>query len=113
MKTLRGKITSNGKQTIEQGSVIKVSVLDCSLACAPSKTLGSANIQNVDSFPFEYEVSYDESKVILSIDYGFRVACRITNGERLDFINDTAFSIIENGQLLDSVDFHVITVSQN
>ena len=107
MKILRGSISCNNTDVIPDGAVAVVSVIDCSLACGPSKTLGKIEISDPKSFPFLYEVEYDESL----IDVEVAVNCRIFKDEKLIFINDTRFQINSNGVLKDNVDFHVIVVN--
>lgn len=112
MRVLRGTIDCFETKTIPDNSVAEVSVIDCSRACGPSKTLGKVEIKNPKSFPFEYEVEFDESTVMLTYSHGFRVSCSINKDERLEFINDTAFSILDDGKILDRVDFNVIVVKR-
>ena len=113
MRTLKGTITCVGDPSIEEGSIINVEVIDCCLMDVPSQILGSNNIQNVKSFPFDYEVEYDDSKVNTNIYYGYRVQCRIEKDGKLKYINDTGFSILDPvtlGEILDRKDFHLIVL---
>lgn len=111
MRTLRGKVTCSTTSAIEEGAVAKISVVDCCLMDVRSKKLGSVEVSNIKSFPFEYEVKFDDSKVDLGIEYGFTVNCRIEKNEKLLFINDTAHPIIQDGEIKDSVDVAVIVIS--
>jgi uncharacterized lipoprotein YbaY len=110
MKTLRGTIDCEATKAIPEGSTATVSIIDCCLADARSKTISEVQIPNVSSFPFQYEIEYDESQIIMNIAYGFRVAANVTKNDRLEFINDTAHLIIVDDQLADNVDVKVIQV---
>ena len=112
MKTLSGKVNCSTLKTIEEGAVAIVSVLDCSRMDAPAKTLGKIEIKDPKSFPFDFEVQYDETKINLGLSYGFAVSCTIEKNDQLLFINDARHSIISDNCILESVDIAVISIAR-
>lgn len=112
MKVLKGRIdcAKAKNKVIENGAVASVSVNDCCLMDAAARTLGKVEIKDLKSFPFEYSVKYDESRVNVGISYGFTVSCRIEKNGKLLYINDTSHSIISNDRILDQLDVDVISI---
>jgi putative lipoprotein len=108
MKTIKGTIVSKtpGKP-FEPNTTAQVSVIDCSLACAPSRTLGKQVLSNLESFPLNFQVEFNDEPVLI-----VAVQIRIETGERLDYINDTRFAIKNQmtGEYMDSINVHVIPV---
>jgi uncharacterized lipoprotein YbaY len=108
-RNLKGTITCNTTNEIVEGAIAEIQVLDISLACGPSKTLGTQTIENPKTFPLNYSVNYDEP----SDKHGrFSVAVRITHNDKLKFINDTTFTIndLQTGEFLDKKDLFVIAI---
>ena len=112
MKTLSGKVNCSTLKTIEEGAVAIVSVLDCSRMDVAAITLGKIEIKDPKSFPFEYKVQYDETKINHGFSYGFTVSCRIEKNGKLLFINDTSHPIISDDHILESVDIAVISIAR-
>lgn len=113
MRKLIGTIDCDDAKQIEDGAVITVSVSDVSIACAPSVTMGKVVIKDVKSFPFNYEVDYDEKRMIDMPRGRFSVSAGIrSKSDKLLFINDTFFSITddETDKPLERVDFSLIVV---
>jgi uncharacterized lipoprotein YbaY len=112
MRKLIGTINCDQNKSIEKGAEFKVSVLDCSLACAPSKTLGTVSLRNINNFPVSYEIQYDDSNIIRNTVHGYTVGVRIEKDDKLLFINDTSHSIIsDDGNILDNVNVTVISIN--
>ena len=113
MKVLQGKVNFSkaNKKEIQNGAVATISVNDCSLMDVAAITLGKIEIKDLKSFPFDYSVEFDESKINYGCSYGFTVSCRIEKNGKLLFLNDTRHSIIENNRLLDHVDVDVICIN--
>ena len=115
MRKISGKITCSAKNDIPEGSIATVSVMDCGRMDAPSITLGEQIITNPKHFPLRFEIEFDDS--FLNLDQSFHgeyaLSCRIEKGNKLEFINDTSFNIVqehETRKLYDTYDFHVIEV---
>jgi putative lipoprotein len=114
MRTIKGTIVSNkAGRPFESTTTARVQVIDCSLACAPSRTLGEVVLRDLKNFPLGFEVNFDdeekdEDRPIVEV----AIQVRIETGERLDYINDTQFSIKNHstGEFKDSIDIHIIPV---
>jgi uncharacterized lipoprotein YbaY len=113
MKVLKGKVNCSKatKKEIQNGAVAAISVCDCSRMDVAAITLGKIEIKDLKSFPFEYSVEFDESKVNYGFSYGFTVSCRIQKDGKLLYLNDTSHPIIENDRILDRVDIDVICIN--
>jgi uncharacterized lipoprotein YbaY len=115
MRTLTGKIScSKAERKINENALVKVSLIDCSIACAPSKTLASFGVKGLTHFPVEFELHYDEKLVENNMAGYYAIQVRIETNEKLNYINDTRFLItnIERTQILDHIDMHVIPVGE-
>ena len=84
---------------------VVVQLRDVSLADASSIVIASREYTDVDSFPLEYELEWDEA---LSDRNDYSVGARVYDAEgALIYINDTVFTV-EPGD--GRVDFYVIPV---
>jgi uncharacterized lipoprotein YbaY len=114
MRTIKGTIVSKTTGLLfEPNTTARVQVIDCSLACAPSKKLGETILTNLSGFPLSFQVEFNEEPQEADrpiIDAAVQV--RIETGERLDYINDTRFSIKNrsNDEFKDFIEVHVIPV---
>jgi uncharacterized lipoprotein YbaY len=108
MRTIKGTIVSKtpGKP-FEPSTTAKVSVIDCSRAGAPSRTLGQQVLSNLESFPLHFQVEFNDAPVPI-----VAIQISIETGERLDYANDTRFAIKNQmtDEYVDSIDVHVIPV---
>lgn len=112
MRVLKGTLNCQAKKTIEPGSVITINVLDTTRMDAPATVLGKVEYRDKTSFPFDFEVQFDDSKVA-ECPYGFTVGARIEKDGHLNYINDTAHPILnDNLQIKDKVDVDVILVQR-
>lgn len=112
MRVLKGTLNCQAKKTIEPGSLITITVLDTTRMDAPAIVLGKIVYTDKTSFPFDFEVQYDDSTVP-QCPYGFTVGARIEKDGHLNFINDTAHPILNDDlQIKDKVDVDVILVQR-
>ena len=105
--SLRGEITLEGADELSHipSSRVVVQLRDVSLADASSIVIASREYTDVDSFPLEYDLEWDEA---LSDRNEYSVGARFYDSAgALIFINDTTFTV-EPGD--SRVDFYVITV---
>lgn len=113
MRKLTGsvKCSQDGLEIAENASV-KVSLVDCSLMCAPSTTLATAH-PKAKGFPFEFELDYDETPLLENLGGQYAIQVRIETDGKLNFITDTQFLITDeaHSKLLDHIDLHVIPVN--
>ncbi len=99
MGKLSGQITfkdPSNAPAIAPGAVAKIQVRNTALACGPAPLVGEAVIQNPTSFPFSYEIVYEEPSGYAE----YSLHCSILRDGKLEFINDTRFNI-DNRSTLD------------
>lgn len=112
MRLLKGTLNCQAKKTIEPGSMVTITVLDTCLMDAPAKVLGKVQYKDKTSFPFDFEVQFDDSKVT-QCAYGFTVSARIEKDGKLNYINDTSHPILNDDlQIKEKVDVDVILVQR-
>lgn len=105
--SLRGEMSVEGE--VDQAQLplarIVVQLRDVSLADASSILIASREYTDVDNFPLDYELEWDEA---LSDRNDYSVGARVYDAEgALIYINDTVFTV-EPGD--GRVDFYVIPV---
>ena len=112
MKTLRGKVTCSVENSaINPNAKINVEIRDVSLMDAPSVLLAKTELTGKTSFPFEFTIEYDETPMVEKPHHSFSVSVGIRTGDKLDYINDTNFSLIGHDlKPLDSIEMFVIPV---
>lgn len=106
--TVKGKVTfpAGNAEPFQGNETLKVSVVDASRADAASKSLGVQNIQlkSGQSFPVDFEVSYNKSNAGPGPD-GLLINARLEGeGGKLLYINDT------RTQVADGVEIKVIKI---
>ena len=110
---LSGSIDCVGEscQSIPEGSVATLSVLDTSRQDAPAITLATKKMTNLADFPFSYEIEYDKS-LFANNKYGqFSIRAEIRKDNALVFTTDTQYSILDDRfEALTSLNFNVISV---
>ena len=85
-------------QQIEPGSdwILKVQLLDTSLADAPAVVLGEFTTTDFSTLPVPFSISYDPTRIDTRFEYS--IGARIEDGSgSLLFINTTAFNVITRG----------------
>ncbi|UJR32495.1 hypothetical protein I4U23_019957 [Adineta vaga] len=96
---IRGTITSkDSSHVFEGGETLDVSVVDASRMDAPSITLGETKItlKQGQTFPIEFEFSYDKSRVGQGYG-GASMQSRIIDKKyKLIYVNDTRTPLVEN-----------------
>lgn len=118
MRKLTGRVvckTRDGKdleRAINKDAKIQVRLIDCSRCGAPSIDLAGIDLTNVTTFPFTFEITYDETPITKFFGGNYAVSIRIETNGKLDFINDTRFEINDKQKniILDHVDMHVIPI---
>ena len=113
MRRIKGTVTcSEPSKTIPPNSVIKVSVNDCSLACAPSIPCGHQEIKNVTSFPFSFDFEFNDGTIDERYVGIYNLAVSIQTDGKLSFLTDTNFGLRDpqTDQIQDSIDVYVIPI---
>jgi uncharacterized lipoprotein YbaY len=112
---LRGTVHCEAFKEIPDGSKVVVEVVDGSIGCGPTRIIGKAELTNKKTFPFEYEVDYDESKVNKELPFGFHVRIDIKNNGKAIFRNGGSYMIMDpsNSEFLDKVDVNVFNIEEH
>lgn len=105
--TVSGMVTNADNAVIPEGATATILIEDVSLADAPAKVIGEQIIENPESFPFAYEVSYDSADIVENHTYSMRARITYSDGTLL-FINDTSIPVITNGNPTENVEIPVI-----
>ena len=72
--------------------MVEVKLVDVSRADAPAITIGEQIIENPGQVPIAFEIEYDPAAIDERFSYA--VGVRISEGGKLEFINDTRYSVI-------------------
>ena len=105
MFSLTGTITLNGADVaIPAGAKVVVSIQDVSLQDGASVTIIERVYEDITSFPFGYELSWDDA---LAPGNTYSVSASITLDDELLFVTDTAFDVTVEDTVMD---FFVISV---
>ena len=75
--------------------MVEVKLIDVSRADAPAVTIGEQIIEGPGQVPIAFEIEYDPAEIDDRSSYA--VQARITEGDRLEFINDTRYGVITRG----------------
>ena len=103
-----GTITFDGDSAIPAGAVLVVQLRDVSYQDAAAPLIASQTIEDPGRFPVDFSVPYDPADIDSRAVYGLQA--RVTLGDRLLFINDTAFDVLTRGNPSRGVDMWVIAV---
>ena len=90
-----GTVTYRERIALSPQAVVDVKLVDISRADAPATTIGEHVIENPGQVPISFEIEYDPDDIDERFSYA--VQARIMEGERLAFINDTAYHVITRG----------------
>ena len=90
-----GTVTYRERIALSPQAVVEVKLEDVSRADAAAVTIGEQTITNPGQVPIDFEIEYDPSAIDDRFTYAIRV--RITEGERLRFINTSQYAVITRG----------------
>jgi putative lipoprotein len=108
---ITGTVTYRNRVALPPTAVIEVTLQDISLADAPAKVISTQQIEaGGQQAPFAYELAYDPAQIDPRNTYS--VSARITEGNELLFISDTAYLVLTRGAPLTDVDILVMALSQ-
>ena len=80
---------------LPEGATLEVSVVDVSLADAPSTELGRQVIEDPGRLPARFRVTYDSAQIESRNRYALQARIRL--GEELLYINDTVHPVLTQG----------------
>ena len=104
-----GTVTYRQRSALPPTARVMVQLADVSLADAPAQIISEQTIPTEGKqVPFPYRLEYDPAKIIESHTYA--VQARIMDGDKLLFINDTAYLVITRGNPTENVEVVVVPV---
>ena len=104
-----GTVTYRERIALPPTATISVQLQDVSRADAPAEVIAEQTIPSEGKqVPFAYRLEYDPAQIVESHTYAVRA--RITDGDRLLFINDTAYLVITRGNPVENVEVIVVPV---
>jgi len=90
-----GSVTYLQRIALSPAAVVQVQLVDVSRADAPAVVLAEQTFRPAHQVPIPFELIYDGSRIDPAHRYA--VQARITDGDRLAFMNDRVFPVITNG----------------
>ena len=91
-----GTISWRGGIALPPGAVAVVQLRDVSLADAPSVLIAEQRIADPGSPPIAFRIGYDPAGIDARRTYA--VQAEIRDGDRLLFVNDTAYEVLTGGR---------------
>lgn len=95
-RVLRGTVIYRERMALPPTAVIEVKLLDVSLADAPSRTIAETRIRTRRQVPIPYVLRFDSRAIEPRRTYALQA--RITDGDRLLFINTTRHTVFAGGR---------------
>lgn len=92
METIRGTVSYRERMALPPEALIEVSLVDVSLADAPSTTIAVTEIRPQGQVPVPYVLSYDPKRI--EDRHSYALQARITSGDDLLFITTTMNPIL-------------------
>ncbi len=90
-----GNVTYLQRIALSPSAVVHVELVDVSRADAPAVVLAQQTLRPQHQVPIPFELAYDPSKI--DPTHRYAVQARITEGDRLVFMNDQALLVITQG----------------
>jgi putative lipoprotein len=90
-----GSVTYRQRIALSPAAIVQVQLVDVSRADAAAVVLAEQTIRPEHQVPIPFELVYDRSRIDPAHRYG--VQARITDGDRLAFMNDGALPVITHG----------------
>jgi putative lipoprotein len=94
-EAVTGTVVAEGNPTPPEGAMLEVRVEDVSLADAPATQVGG-QIQEISSFPADFEAPYDAQLIDPKNTYGLTVRVTDASGSLL-YINTQAINVLTQG----------------
>ena len=110
MARVTGTVFYLERIALPPGAVLKVQLIDGSIADAPADVIAQETIQVTTQVPIPFSLSYDPHRIIPSHTYA--VQARIEVDGKLRFINTSSNPVVTNGKPA-SVDVRVSPVPQS
>ncbi len=95
LETISGTVAYRERIALPPTAKVKVSLVDVSLADAPSTTIAETEFTPSGNVPIAYSISYDPAKITEGHSYALQA--RVTDQEKLLFITDTQNQVLGDG----------------
>ncbi|QCI69214.1 META domain-containing protein [Phreatobacter stygius] len=95
-RTLRGTVIYRERIALPPTTIVEVKLLDVSLADAPARTIAETRIAAGPRNPIRYILRFDSAQIQPRRSYALQA--RITDGDRLMFINTTRHPVFAGGR---------------
>lgn len=109
MAKVTGTVSYRERMALPPGAVLKVQLIDGSIADAPADVIAQETIPVTTQVPIPFSLSYDPKRIIPMHSYA--VQARIEVDGKLWFINTTSNPVITNGKPT-TIDVRVSPVPQ-
>lgn len=94
--TLMGTVNYRERMALPGSSTVLVQLVDISKADAPAEIIAEDRITGATASPIPYRLRFDQSRIKLGRSYALQA--RISDGDRLLFINTTRHAIFAGGR---------------
>lgn len=95
MAAVSGTITYRERVALRADAVVVVQLQDVSRVDAPGIVVGEQRIDSPGQVPIRFQIRYDPARIDPERTYA--ISARILQGDRLLFLNDTAYRVITRG----------------
>lgn len=109
-KTIRGNVIYRERIALPPEANLIVQLADVSQADAAAIIIGETKISDIGSVPIPFSVNFEADNI--KPGHSYALQARISAGDTLWFVNDTAFSVNPE-QAQQPVDINVVMVRQN
>ncbi len=93
---LMGTVNYRERMALPAATTVLVQLVDVSLADAPAQVIAEDRITGATASPIPYRLRFDQSRIKLGRRYALQA--RISDGDRLLFINTTRHTIFASGR---------------
>ena len=94
--TLMGTVNYHERMALPGSATVLVQLVDISKADAPAEVIAEDRITGATGSPIPYRLKFDQSRIKLGRSYALQA--RISDGDRLLFINTTRHAIFAGGR---------------
>ncbi len=111
LSSVTGSISYRERIALPSHALVTVTIQDVSLADAPAKVIAKHRFEtNGYQVPYEFELSYDKSKI--DARHRYSVSVRIEVDGQLRFISDTMNSVITDSDNTDNIAIQLVSVGR-
>jgi len=93
--SVSGSISYRERIALSPQSILEIKLVDVSRADAPANVIAEKSVTGPGQVPINFEMAYDPTSIDQRLTYA--VQARISEGDRLVFINDTHTPVLTGG----------------